>query len=275
MSLTFRYKTEQCRTFHQEGFCPYGPRCHFIHETSTPGSPVIPLAVDVFRERSDTLSNSSSGSGLSDGGSPAPLLCDSPASCFSPLGSSLESEGGTPIDSYPPMWSHQGPFIARQIPTPYPMSTPGPGVRGESVFSFPPAPAFQVPVPATFQPPLYLGTPTSPGWSPTYIEHDGSNGPYSQSPPRYAGPVFDDMVFKSACSPGAPFGYVPHENSPLLATPKKGGQSPGQDQLDSLAVGFDLMSVLAEPPPPPARAGETAAKRRLPIFSRLSHGDDE
>jgi butyrate response factor 1 len=26
-----RYKTELCRTFHTIGFCPYGPRCHFIH----------------------------------------------------------------------------------------------------------------------------------------------------------------------------------------------------------------------------------------------------
>jgi len=26
-----RYKTELCRTFHTTGFCPYGLRCHFIH----------------------------------------------------------------------------------------------------------------------------------------------------------------------------------------------------------------------------------------------------
>uniref|UniRef100_A0A8C5FCH6 mRNA decay activator protein ZFP36 n=1 Tax=Gadus morhua TaxID=8049 RepID=A0A8C5FCH6_GADMO len=26
-----KYKTEPCRTFHTIGFCPYGPRCHFIH----------------------------------------------------------------------------------------------------------------------------------------------------------------------------------------------------------------------------------------------------
>ncbi|KAJ1078556.1 hypothetical protein K5549_000738 [Capra hircus] len=26
-----KYKTELCRTFHTIGFCPYGPRCHFIH----------------------------------------------------------------------------------------------------------------------------------------------------------------------------------------------------------------------------------------------------
>lgn len=27
-----KYKTELCRTFHAEGYCPYGTRCHFIHE---------------------------------------------------------------------------------------------------------------------------------------------------------------------------------------------------------------------------------------------------
>ena len=26
-----KYKTELCRTFHSTGFCPYGPRCHFVH----------------------------------------------------------------------------------------------------------------------------------------------------------------------------------------------------------------------------------------------------
>ncbi|KAM3832263.1 mRNA decay activator protein ZFP36L1-like [Vipera latastei] len=26
-----KYKMELCRTFHTIGFCPYGPRCHFIH----------------------------------------------------------------------------------------------------------------------------------------------------------------------------------------------------------------------------------------------------
>ncbi|KAL1425601.1 hypothetical protein MTO96_019030 [Rhipicephalus appendiculatus] len=28
-----KYKTELCRTFHTAGFCPYGPRCHFIHNS--------------------------------------------------------------------------------------------------------------------------------------------------------------------------------------------------------------------------------------------------
>jgi len=27
-----KYKTEYCRTFHTTGYCPYGPRCHFIHD---------------------------------------------------------------------------------------------------------------------------------------------------------------------------------------------------------------------------------------------------
>jgi len=26
-----KYKTDLCRTFHTTGLCPYGPRCHFIH----------------------------------------------------------------------------------------------------------------------------------------------------------------------------------------------------------------------------------------------------
>jgi len=29
-----KYKTDYCKTFHSKGFCPYGPRCHFIHELS-------------------------------------------------------------------------------------------------------------------------------------------------------------------------------------------------------------------------------------------------
>ena len=28
-----KYKTEPCRTFHNTGICPYGPRCHFIHSS--------------------------------------------------------------------------------------------------------------------------------------------------------------------------------------------------------------------------------------------------
>jgi hypothetical protein len=27
-----KYKTDFCKTFHSKGFCPYGPRCHFIHD---------------------------------------------------------------------------------------------------------------------------------------------------------------------------------------------------------------------------------------------------
>uniref|UniRef100_A0A672Z5M9 mRNA decay activator protein ZFP36 n=1 Tax=Sphaeramia orbicularis TaxID=375764 RepID=A0A672Z5M9_9TELE len=27
-----KYKTEPCRTFYNFGYCPYGSRCHFIHE---------------------------------------------------------------------------------------------------------------------------------------------------------------------------------------------------------------------------------------------------
>lgn len=27
-----KYKTQLCKTYHSSGFCPYGPRCNFIHE---------------------------------------------------------------------------------------------------------------------------------------------------------------------------------------------------------------------------------------------------
>jgi len=38
-----RYKTEMCRTFHTTGFCPYGLRCHFIHndDERRPGSSLL------------------------------------------------------------------------------------------------------------------------------------------------------------------------------------------------------------------------------------------
>merc|ERR1712153_161270 len=26
-----KYKTDLCKTYHSVGFCPYGPRCHFVH----------------------------------------------------------------------------------------------------------------------------------------------------------------------------------------------------------------------------------------------------
>lgn len=26
-----KYKTEACQSYHKTGYCPYGPRCHFIH----------------------------------------------------------------------------------------------------------------------------------------------------------------------------------------------------------------------------------------------------
>ena len=31
MDTFLQYKTDLCRTYHSVGFCPYGPRCHFIH----------------------------------------------------------------------------------------------------------------------------------------------------------------------------------------------------------------------------------------------------
>uniref|UniRef100_A0A3P8WSS5 mRNA decay activator protein ZFP36 n=1 Tax=Cynoglossus semilaevis TaxID=244447 RepID=A0A3P8WSS5_CYNSE len=32
-----KYKTEPCRTFYNFGYCPYGARCHFIHEEKISG----------------------------------------------------------------------------------------------------------------------------------------------------------------------------------------------------------------------------------------------
>lgn len=37
MSRHPKYKTEMCRTFHSTGLCPYGPRCHFIHDPNKVG----------------------------------------------------------------------------------------------------------------------------------------------------------------------------------------------------------------------------------------------
>ncbi|VDM14941.1 unnamed protein product [Wuchereria bancrofti] len=31
-----KYKTEFCLSFHQVGYCPYGPRCNFIHNEEQP-----------------------------------------------------------------------------------------------------------------------------------------------------------------------------------------------------------------------------------------------
>ena len=35
MSRHPKYKTEECRSYHTTGVCPYGPRCHFVHEPLT------------------------------------------------------------------------------------------------------------------------------------------------------------------------------------------------------------------------------------------------
>ena len=37
-----------CKTYHSSGFCPYGPRCHFIHnlEEQQPSSPAVNQAAN-------------------------------------------------------------------------------------------------------------------------------------------------------------------------------------------------------------------------------------
>ena len=42
-----KYKTELCRTYHTEGFCPYGKRCHFVHtpkDEMMAGSPEVKVS---------------------------------------------------------------------------------------------------------------------------------------------------------------------------------------------------------------------------------------
>ncbi|KAI5643235.1 zinc finger c-x8-C-x5-C-x3-H type (and similar) domain-containing protein [Phthorimaea operculella] len=75
-----KYKTELCRTFHSVGFCPYGPRCHFVHnaEEARRREPVSP---------GGSLASLSSGSG-SGGSSVTSYMSEgsrSPRSPHSPL----------------------------------------------------------------------------------------------------------------------------------------------------------------------------------------------
>ncbi|XP_055505784.1 mRNA decay activator protein ZFP36L3-like [Leucoraja erinacea] len=35
-----KYKSEPCRTFHTTGFCPFGTRCHFIHNPEEERGPL-------------------------------------------------------------------------------------------------------------------------------------------------------------------------------------------------------------------------------------------
>jgi len=45
-----KYKTELCRTYHTSGFCPYGARCHFVHNAAAPAPPPpTPRDVDASR----------------------------------------------------------------------------------------------------------------------------------------------------------------------------------------------------------------------------------
>ncbi len=73
-----KYKTELCRTFHTIGFCPYGPRCHFIHnaeERRGPPPTPSPLSASNKMER-PRLQHSYSFAGFSSSGG----LRDSPTS---------------------------------------------------------------------------------------------------------------------------------------------------------------------------------------------------
>ncbi|KAF4026618.1 hypothetical protein G4228_018939 [Cervus hanglu yarkandensis] len=95
-----KYKTELCRTFHTIGFCPYGPRCHFIHNADerrpAPSggasghlrtfSARDALHLGFLREPRPKLHHSLSFSGFLSGhhqppaGLESPLLLDSPTS---------------------------------------------------------------------------------------------------------------------------------------------------------------------------------------------------
>ena len=41
-----KYKTKPCQKFNEEGFCPYGPRCQFVHQKTKGGEKRYQTAVE-------------------------------------------------------------------------------------------------------------------------------------------------------------------------------------------------------------------------------------
>uniref|UniRef100_A0A3Q0SKP7 mRNA decay activator protein ZFP36 n=1 Tax=Amphilophus citrinellus TaxID=61819 RepID=A0A3Q0SKP7_AMPCI len=94
-----KYKTEPCRTFYNFGYCPYGSRCHFIHEEKISGAPLPSLRQSVsfagFLGSSRSSSPPSFPSVFSDpnqGFSRAPSVSPPPAELLSPVFDSLQRE---------------------------------------------------------------------------------------------------------------------------------------------------------------------------------------
>lgn len=78
-----KYKTEYCQSFHNAGYCPYGPRCHFIHtekdqlealqadqrrqqqqqQQSTPSKPALVVIPTGYGSAGESPVPSSAGSG--------------------------------------------------------------------------------------------------------------------------------------------------------------------------------------------------------------------
>ena len=89
-----------CKTFHSKGFCPYGPRCHFIHETvekrdqsKKPQLTPPQLAKNLAQlSTSDEFSLSSCGSSNASSGSVSPTSSSFSASSSPYHAFSLNSE---------------------------------------------------------------------------------------------------------------------------------------------------------------------------------------
>uniref|UniRef100_A0A3P9CA94 mRNA decay activator protein ZFP36 n=1 Tax=Maylandia zebra TaxID=106582 RepID=A0A3P9CA94_9CICH len=98
-----KYKTEPCRTFYNFGYCPYGSRCHFIHEEKISDGPVHnprhqlrqSVSFAGFLGSSRSSSPPSFASVFSDpnqGFSRAPSVSPPPADLLSPVFDSVQRE---------------------------------------------------------------------------------------------------------------------------------------------------------------------------------------
>lgn len=54
-----KYKTELCRTFHTLGLCPYGHRCHFIHNSDEINQAAVAREEGGNNDVTTTVSNNS------------------------------------------------------------------------------------------------------------------------------------------------------------------------------------------------------------------------
>ena len=66
-----KYKTEKCRSYHTTGVCPYGPRCHFIHDQvyeEMPAEDRVALAAEGDASSGTSGSTSQGSGGTARGG---------------------------------------------------------------------------------------------------------------------------------------------------------------------------------------------------------------